>query len=154
MASEVSVERTIAASPETLYAMVSDITRMREWSPENTGARWVGESHEPVIGARFRGSNQLGWRKWSTTAHVVAATPPAHFAFEVRVGPIRVSRWEYRFEAAGDGCRVVETWTDQRSKWVLPFSGLASGVHDRPTHNAETMRITLEQLDQAARSAT
>ena len=31
----------INASPETVYGMVSDITRMGEWSPEAVGGRWM-----------------------------------------------------------------------------------------------------------------
>ena len=32
----------IEAPPERLYPMVSDLSRMGEWSPENRGGKWVG----------------------------------------------------------------------------------------------------------------
>ncbi len=32
---------TIAAAPERVWALVTDITRMGEWSPESTGGRWT-----------------------------------------------------------------------------------------------------------------
>ena len=57
---DVEVERTIAAAPEKLWALVSDVTRMGEWSPETVGCEWVGDPKEPVIGARFKGRNQRG----------------------------------------------------------------------------------------------
>jgi Polyketide cyclase / dehydrase and lipid transport len=37
----VEASRHFDASPEVLYEMVSDLPRMGEWSPENTGGRWV-----------------------------------------------------------------------------------------------------------------
>jgi len=33
---------TIDAAPEQVWELVTDVTRMGEWSPENTGARWIG----------------------------------------------------------------------------------------------------------------
>ena len=35
---EASIE--IHASPEAVYALVSDLPRMGEWSPENIGGEW------------------------------------------------------------------------------------------------------------------
>lgn len=37
MADRVSAAVTIAWRPECVYEMVSDLPRMREWSPESTG---------------------------------------------------------------------------------------------------------------------
>jgi uncharacterized protein YndB with AHSA1/START domain len=53
MADVVSVERTIAASPDALWKMVSDVTRMGEWSPENTGGEWLKGATGPAVGAKF-----------------------------------------------------------------------------------------------------
>ena len=36
----VSVTRDIAASPEKVWALVTDLPRMGEWSPENQGGTW------------------------------------------------------------------------------------------------------------------
>ena len=47
---EVSTE--IAAAPETVYALVSDITRMGEWSPETVRAVWTRGATGPAVGAR------------------------------------------------------------------------------------------------------
>ena len=49
---EVSIE--IAASPEAVYALVSDITRMGEWSPECRECTWANGATGPAVGARFR----------------------------------------------------------------------------------------------------
>ncbi len=113
---DVSVERTIKAAPEVVWGMVSDVTRMGEWSPETTGCEWIGDTKEPVAGARFKGRNQSGWRKWSTVCKVVEAAPGKSFVFEVKAGPFDVSRWEYTFEPADGGTRVERGVDGQASQ--------------------------------------
>jgi uncharacterized protein YndB with AHSA1/START domain len=150
---DVSVERTINAPPEKVWAMVSDVTRMGEWSPETVGAEWVGDRKEPVVGARFKGRNEIGKRKWSTVCTVVEAEPGASFAFEVKAGPVGIALWEYRFAPDNGGCRVTESWTDKRPKLVELISKPVMGVHDRAAHNREGMEATLERLAKAAEGA-
>jgi uncharacterized protein YndB with AHSA1/START domain len=150
--SEVTVEEQIAASPETLYGLVSDVTRMGEWSPETTGCRWLGKADGPAVGARFRGANKDGWRRWSTTCTVVEAEPGRRFAFDVSLGPAPVSRWTYTFTPAGDGCIVTESWRDRRHTWMVRLSPFVMGVPDREDHNRQGMIATLERLKKIAES--
>ena len=86
----------VSASADELWRLVSDVVRMGEWSPENVGGRWLGGATGPVVGARFRGSNRRGWRRWSTTCTVVAADPGHTFAFDVQVFRIPASRLDLR----------------------------------------------------------
>ena len=64
----------IELPPEQVYALVADVARMGEWSPETIRAEWVGGATGPVVGARFRGHNK---RKagWKTTCTITAAEP-------------------------------------------------------------------------------
>jgi uncharacterized protein YndB with AHSA1/START domain len=153
MSDDVHVERKIAAAPEAVWALVSDVTRMGEWSPETVGCEWVGDTKQPVVGARFKGRNQSGWRKWSTVCSVVEAAPGKSFVFEVKAGPFDISRWEYKFEPADGGTRVTESWTDRRPKLMEVISRPIMGVSDRAGHNRETMQATLERLAAAAEGA-
>jgi len=147
MTEGVSVERVVAAPADKVWALVSDVTRMREFSPENAGCEWIKGSTGPVVGAHFRGTNENGKKQWKTVCTVVAAEPGTSFAFEVKAGPLRVARWEYRLDAAGEGsCRVTETWIDQRGKFVTVMGGPISGVKDRASHNREGMETTLARL--------
>ena len=50
MTDEVRVTREIDAPAEKLWAMVSDVTRMGEWSPENVGGNWLGGATGPKPG--------------------------------------------------------------------------------------------------------
>src|SRR3954468_7348150 len=118
----VSVTQAIAADPVVVYRLVSDVTRMGEWSPETTSCRWLDGATGPAVGARFRGSNKMGWRRWSTTCTVTQADPGRCFAFEARAGPVAVAEWSFEFAPDGDGCRVTERWVDRRAGWMVRMS--------------------------------
>jgi len=145
-----SVDRQVSAPAKVLWEMISDVTRMGQWSPETTSCKWLGKAGGPAIGARFRGSNVNGKFKWGTTCTVTDCEAGSTFAFESKSLGLRISRWEYRFEAAGNGCRVTESWKDQRGMLVKIFSPKVSGVKDRFVHNERTMRQTLDNLAHAA----
>jgi Polyketide cyclase / dehydrase and lipid transport len=147
---DVSATARIAAPADTLYALISDLTRMGEWSPENVGGRWLGSASSPAVGARFRGSNRRGWRRWSTTCRVVAADPGRTFAFDVSVAGILASRWSYEFRPDGDATMVTETWTDFRPTWFALLAGATMGIDDIRAHNQENIRATLGNLATAA----
>ena len=108
--SDVEVSRTIAASPERLYALISDLPRMGEWSPENDGGKWVKGATGPTVGAQFKGKNRNGWRRWSTMSTVVIANPASEFAFDVKAAGLKVARWGYRLAAVEGGTEVTEYW--------------------------------------------
>ena len=152
MSDDIVVSRHIDAPAAQLWSMVSDITRMGEWSPESTGGKWTKGASGPAVGAKFSGTNRNGKKKWSTTGTVVAAEPGERFAFVVDVGPIAISMWAYDFANDGSGCTVTETWTDRRGRFARSIGKPASGVADRTTHNRAGMEQTLERLAAAAES--
>ena len=143
---DVSATRRIEAPADVLYSLVSDVTRMGEWSPENVGARWLGAATAPQIGARFRGSNRRGWRRWSTTCTVVTADPGRTFAFHVDVAGIPASRWAYEFKADAGGTLVTETWSDRRPRWLAVLAGATMGIDDIRAHNDANIRTTHANL--------
>ncbi len=146
MTEQVSVSREIKAPAERVRTMVADVTRMGEWSPENEGAEWLGPSTGPTPGARFKGKNRIGRRKWSTVATVVDADPGHRFSFTVAALGQKVAEWSYSFEPTADGCLVTETFVEQRSSFFKPIARLATGVADRAEHNRAGMTTTLERL--------
>jgi hypothetical protein len=96
----------IARSPQELYDMVSDVTRMGEWSPVCKACWWDdGDSARP--GAWFTGRNETPQRTWETRSQVVVAEPGREFAFAVFGNR---ARWGYTFAAADGGTRVTESW--------------------------------------------
>ena len=152
--SDAQATTTIAADPMKVYALVSDLPRMGEWSPENTGGKWMGGATTAEVGARFRGNNKRGVLRWSTTCEVTDATPGKRFAFDVTYGPLSISHWEYTFEPDGDGCRVTEEWTERRPAWMKVMSVPVMAVADRAGHNARGMETTLAALKVAAEAGS
>jgi uncharacterized protein YndB with AHSA1/START domain len=146
MSATVSVSRTIAAPPEELWALVSDVTRMGDWSPETTSGAWVKGATGPSVGARFKGDNRHGKKTWSTVCEITDCEPGSVFAFDAMAGPIRYANWRYDFEPTDGGTVVTETCTDSRGRLLTWLGGKISGVSDRRTHNEGTMAATLESL--------
>jgi Polyketide cyclase / dehydrase and lipid transport len=97
---------SVAVTPDELYALVSDVTRMGEWSPICTGCRW-DEGAGPQVGAWFTGHNETPERTWETRSQVVAADPGRKFAWEVNNG---WTYWGYTFEPEDGGTRLTESW--------------------------------------------
>jgi len=97
----------IDRSPDDLYQMISDVTRMGEWSPV-CKACWWDDDDGPRVGAWFTGHNESPERDpWETRSQVVAASPGSEFAFAVGG---TWARWGYTFVRVADGTRVTESW--------------------------------------------
>ena len=152
MAIEESID--IEAPPEQLYGMVSDLSRMGEWSPENRGGKWMGGATGAAEGAKFKSRNRIGWRRWSTVAHIVTANPPKEVAWESRSFGLKIARWRYQFQpSATGGTTVTESTEDVRGSIMNVLGPLATGVRDRAGENRKNMRTTLEQLKKAAEAS-
>lgn len=96
----------VARSPEALYDMVSDVTRMGEWSPV-CKACWWDDGDSARVGAWFSGRNELPERVWETHCQVVAAERSVEFAFVVGDG---FARWGYAFAPVDGGTQITESW--------------------------------------------
>ncbi len=146
---DLTVERTIAASPEALYEIVTDVTRIGELSPECKSAEWVGTNSEPVVGARFKGKNELGDSKWTTKPTVTAVEKDALFEFKVPMG--FGPTWRYEFHSVPEGTRVVETVRQAKpSPWFIRRAQRKAGVDDRAANVTEGMQRTLANLERLA----
>lgn len=141
------------SSPDVVYRLVSDVTRMGEWSPECSRCEWLDTAQEPEVGARFRAWNKRGLMRWRNTPTVVAATPGEVFAFERTNGPGagRV-RWTYRLEPRDGGTLVAEAYeiTEPISPLIGRFMGLMLRVSDRTSDLTDGMKETLERVKAAA----
>ncbi len=102
---------TVAASPEQVWAVLTDVTRVGEWSHECRSARWLAGSGG--VGARFVGANQAAWSRWKRPCVVTAWEPGRLFAFRTQ-GPRLVrdcSEWTFALESVpGGGTRITQTF--------------------------------------------
>jgi hypothetical protein len=108
---EFSASIDVAVGPNELYAMVSDVTRMGDWSPVCRACWWdegALSADGPRVGAWFTGRNETPQRTWETRSQVVRAEPGREFAWEVNNGWVR---WGFTFDAIDSGTRMTESWT-------------------------------------------
>jgi hypothetical protein len=142
----------VARSPEDLYDMVSDVTRMGEWSPVCT-ACWWDDGLGPQPGAWFTGRNELPERTWKTRSQVVAADRGREFAFVVGGSWVR---WGYTFTPVDGGTQVTESWEflpDGVTRFHNRFGSDASAqIADRTLAARKGIPVTLAALKKSAES--
>ncbi|MGN5635144.1 SRPBCC family protein [Streptomyces sp. AC154] len=159
----VSDSTVVSVAPSAVYAQVSDPTAMGRWSPENRGAKVLGERREAHVGMVFEGRNKRGRMSWTTRCTVTAADPGERFAFRVHaigarrpVLPGAIATWEYRFEEVDGGTLVTETWTDDRRGWpdflANAFDRAATRGHTFADFQRGNIRTTLQRLKAALES--
>lgn len=148
----------VRASPERVYELISDPGALAEFASEYSGFRWLDGSSKAEVGARFKGNNKAGWRRWSTVSTITDAEPGKRFGFQVtvEVGPISVTgaRWQYDIEPTDEGCAVTESSWDRRAGWAKAIGDGATGVRDRAEHNRHNIAATLRKLKERAEAAT
>ncbi|MGJ7909167.1 SRPBCC family protein [Actinopolyspora sp. H202] len=100
----------VHADPRTVYDTVSDITRMGEWSPENTGGEWLDPPGQP--GARFHGHNRGDHRDWTTECEVLEADRPRLFSWGVHgsVNAAETSIWSFEITPTDGGCLLTQRY--------------------------------------------
>ena len=150
-ATEGAVSVHIDASPERVYELVSDVTRMGEWSPETYRCKWV-DGEGPAVGARFKGYNRRGRARWSNTLKVIVADPGHEFAFRRDVLHCGVCDWRYCMEPDGTGTILTESYEVTEPEWAITnwFNGLMLGVEDRDDDLIRGLRTTLDRIKKAA----
>ena len=102
----------IDASAEAVYDLVSDLTRMGEWSPETRGGEWL-DGGSGAVGDRFEGHNKIGEREWSVVAVVTKAERGSEFQFVTGDPADPYVRWTYRV-AGSNPTQLTEIWSVEK----------------------------------------
>lgn len=146
-----SVTVTMQAPIDAVWELVSDVTRIGEFSPETFEAEWLGEATGPAVGARFRGHvkrNERGPVYWAE-CEVDVADPPrdgrAEFTFTVITGGRRLNTWGYRLVAMGDDATDVTEFFRLADRLSLKIYWALAGRWRGKT-NRHGMTTTLERM--------
>jgi Polyketide cyclase / dehydrase and lipid transport len=142
----------MAAPAERVWALVSDVTRIGEFSPETFEAEWLDGATGPEVGARFRGHvkrNGKGPIYWKTCL-VIAADPGRDFAFGVLTGGKPLNTWRYHLDPAADGVDVTESFELTSTPLLRLYWALLGWARGRT--NVNGMRTTLERIRAVAES--
>lgn len=115
----VSVERVIPASPQAIFALLSDPAQHRAIDGSGTVRDAKSSGAKLELGSTFGMGMRLGI-PYSTTNEVVEFEPDRRIAWAPRMaGPLgRLApsgrRWRYELEPVDGGTRVQETWDISR----------------------------------------
>ena len=120
------------APPGEVWDLVSDVTRIGEFSPETFEARWRRGYDGPEVGAQFKGHvkrNGVGPTYWSACT-VTVCEPERIFEFSVGTEETAMNNWGYRLEPRDGGTLVTEYFriepsVPMRLYWLAlgPFRG-------------------------------
>lgn len=96
-------EIEIDAPVSRVWNLVSDVSRMPQWSPQCRIMKALGPIRP---GTRTVNLNRRGLLFWPTTAVITEVVPERKFAFRI---PINTTVWSYELEPTATGTRLVET---------------------------------------------
>jgi uncharacterized protein YndB with AHSA1/START domain len=144
MKDEVTVH--MAAPPERVWDLVSDVTRIGEFSPETFEDEWLDGAAGPGVGTRFRGHvrrNGRGPVYW-TVCRIVACEPGREFGFVVEAAGGSINTWRYRLASASGGTDVTESFELFDTAALRIYWAFAGRWRGRTNRNG--MRATLERM--------
>ncbi len=153
---EASVTLHMAAMPQRVWSLVSDITNTGKFSPETFEAEWLEGAQGPSVGARFRGHVRRNGKKmlvYWTKCTITKCDPGRDFAFQVDGGPggKPTVRWSYHFESSGDGTDVTESFELADFLGSRLYSTIAGKARTRT--NLKNMQATLERIKAVAEAS-
>ncbi|WP_457206677.1 SRPBCC family protein [Nocardioides sp. P5_C9_2] len=134
------------APPAVVWDLVSDVTRIGEFSPETFEAKWTRGSTGPEVGAQFAGHvkrNGVGPTYWSP-CQVTQCLPEELFEFAVGTDAMTINNWGYRLTPRDGGTDVTEYFRLQPSIPVRIYWTLLGPLRSRT--NVRGMRTTLERM--------
>jgi uncharacterized protein YndB with AHSA1/START domain len=143
----------IAAPVAAVWAMISDVTRMPEWSPQVRSVRLRSGFDQVGLGAEFTNRNAMGeGLEWTTHATVVTFEPESEIAFTITENWVT---WRFLLTAEGDGTRVTQRREAPRGISDLSQE-LTDGFMGGTDHFTAVMRTgmaeTLARMKAAAES--
>lgn len=153
---ELKASVLVSSTPERVFALVSNVRRVGEWSPECVA---VLARRLPLReGDRFVGLNRRGLHVWPTTCRVDRLDAGAVFGFRVSALGAPIARWTYRIAEEGDGVRLTEEWHDLRTGPTGGFAKLLGALfagtppEKRIDVNRAGMHATLRAIKRIAES--
>jgi hypothetical protein len=135
--------------PDDVYAIVADVTRTPEFSPEILKCEWLDGATEANVGARFAARNKVPNRPaWTNKPVVTVVEPGKKFAFARTEKFAGTVEWTYEFTPDGDGTLVTESY--EMTRPMTPIGWFIIGTvfnrKDRRTDLREGMQQTLQRM--------
>lgn len=146
-----TVEELLPAPPEAIWSVLTDPTRIGQWSSECRTGRWLDGANEPVVGARFTGRNRVRWIGWTRACQVLEAASPRRYVFET-ISPTDCTRWSFHLDRVGTGTRVRQSF-EIRRMWKA-LEALITVLIPEHFDRTDSLRADLVRLGQVAARTT
>ncbi len=143
----------IAAPPATVWALISDVRRMPEWSPQVTSTRLRAGFERCEVGTEFTNRNHEGELEWTTHGEITQYDEDRVIAFRIAENWVV---WSFSLEPAPDGTggtlltqrrETPDGLSDLSQEWTEAFLG---GQGPFTATMRAGMRQTLERIKAAA----
>jgi len=132
----------INAIPEVVWNLVSDVTRMPEWSPECIRAEWADGERSAKVGAEFHGYNRLGALEWDMRCVITECDPGRRLSFSVPPDSPHATLWCFEFTPSGTGTRLTESFDAP----IINVEGSVANYPERGEMLVEGARTTLQNI--------
>lgn len=139
----VRVDTLIAAPPQRVWELISDIHLMPTLSGELCSVEWLDGATGPAVGNRFLGRNKhdaLG--EWETISHVIECAEPEVLAWAVTDVANPSSVWRFTLRPEGDRTRLTQ-WTQMGPA----RSGLSAAIERMPDKEQKIVFVRLRELE-------
>lgn len=140
----------VDATPDQVFALLTDLDVLPTFSPENQRCELLAGSTAIGVGARFRGYNKAGDYEWHADCEVTVHDPGREFAYVVPPDFEHATTWRYTIESTGDAAtpRCVVTESFDAPLLALPeiYPGRIEGRH---ANLEKACAITLANLEAA-----
>jgi hypothetical protein len=151
---EITESVEVACSADKACALISDVARIGEFSPECVGIRWLDRVEGAVVGAKFEGTNRIVmgddefiWIRPCTISHSESGL----FGYVVgdRYDGSPASWWRFDVRATGPArCHVQQTFRHDPDG----LSGLRSAVDADPACAERLIQERVAGLSDGMRS--
>jgi hypothetical protein len=135
------VELELDVTAERMWKVITDVTRIGEWSPECVHAAWLDE---PGVGARYEARNVFphGF-VGEVICEVTEMTAPKRFAWKVLNADDgdHGSSWSYELVDRGEKVLVRNVFRHEAG-----LTGLRVYVDENPAQAAEILEGRLQEL--------
>jgi uncharacterized protein YndB with AHSA1/START domain len=143
-------EVEINAPVSKVWSLVSDLSRMPQWSPQCRLMKPLG----PVRpGTRTLNLNRHNYLFWPTTSTITEVVPERKIAFRVNANN---TVWSYELEPTATGTKVVETRHAEngvKAVSTISVNAVLGGVPAFEKELLEGMNTSLARIKAAAEGA-
>ena len=137
----------IDAPVDKVWTLVSDLSRMPQWSPQCRVMKTLGPVRQ---GTKTINLNRRGRMFWPTTSVVTEVIPEKKIAFRVNQNN---TVWSYELEPTDSGTRLVESRHAENGTTAfsnMSINAMMGGVPSFERELVEGMNATLSRIKAAA----